>query len=562
MVSFGKELQTTLKDVVGGDDRTSRGRGLDASKFAIIQDLVDGDRIKEATKLARDLSKLSLECVDKSNDMMTAMERGIDALPDAIEPFVENKLAKAITKGHRDSDPKLPDVKGSVREMKDLVENIENVNLFTVVDRGNAAFDGLRKNGELSKDMFQSIQSFAVDVETVSGSLRDIKKEDFKNIKTIGKIRKAAKSAWRCLRLSGLIQAFAQQVGELIRWMISLFQIASKKLGAIWGALANAKSLLAACLEGVIGSMKLCDDSNEKSRLLYDTTKEVRDHLKNISKLGASPARAIKSLVDLADGDEIKLCIELGKDIDDLFGECIKQVLGTIDKVDRAISDMPDVLKHDVPELTPVDGGGDDDDEDAIEFEDYAYASRAVIDSDNTPRIRSRAATATNQRTTEVSDKVRALEDMTSGIESSSPLTVLKRSAEGLDGVEEAVGTCNELIVKSRGYAESCRSAIDSFNHGEWDLAVATQHILELFAIRDAGMAMKILAESVLELIRANLALLKAVRSKTKGLSRDGNDSGSGSTGEIVGSLVGALAEDVDLDDIKGGIKKLGAFFR
>lgn len=88
MVSFGRELQDTLKDVVGGG-RNGNGNGtravaksssFDASKFAIIQDLVDGDKIKEATKLAKDLSGLSLECVDKSKEMMVAMERGIDAL--------------------------------------------------------------------------------------------------------------------------------------------------------------------------------------------------------------------------------------------------------------------------------------------------------------------------------------------------------------------------------------------------------------------------------------------------------------------------------------------------
>lgn len=79
-MSFGRDLQATLKDVTGGGERS-----IDASKFAIIQDLVDGDKIKEATKLARDLSGLSLECVDKSREMMAAMERGIDALVSSVQ---------------------------------------------------------------------------------------------------------------------------------------------------------------------------------------------------------------------------------------------------------------------------------------------------------------------------------------------------------------------------------------------------------------------------------------------------------------------------------------------
>jgi hypothetical protein len=79
MVSFGRDLQATLEDVTGGGERS-----LDASKFAIILDLVDGDKIKDATKLARDLSGLSLECVNKSREMMVAMEKGIDALVSSV----------------------------------------------------------------------------------------------------------------------------------------------------------------------------------------------------------------------------------------------------------------------------------------------------------------------------------------------------------------------------------------------------------------------------------------------------------------------------------------------
>ena len=89
MVQFGQELQTTLDDVTGNSNSksSSRGIGMDASKFAIIQDLMDGDRIKSATNLARELSDLSLKCVDKSQEMILSMERGIDALPDAIGTF-------------------------------------------------------------------------------------------------------------------------------------------------------------------------------------------------------------------------------------------------------------------------------------------------------------------------------------------------------------------------------------------------------------------------------------------------------------------------------------------
>jgi hypothetical protein len=96
MVKFGQELQTTLDDVTGsGSNKSSnKSRGMDASKFAIIQDLMDGDRIKSATKLAQELSELSIKCADKSQEMILSMERGIDALPDAIGTCVCYMLVK------------------------------------------------------------------------------------------------------------------------------------------------------------------------------------------------------------------------------------------------------------------------------------------------------------------------------------------------------------------------------------------------------------------------------------------------------------------------------------
>ena len=576
MVSFGQELQTTLDDVVRSSSSSKKkknkgrgGGGIDASKFAIIQDLVDGDRIKSATKLAQELSDLSLKCVDKSQEMMGSMERGIDALPDVIEPFVENKMNKATSRGAKRGDPELPDVEGSVRELQTLVKDVETVNLFTVVKSGSAAFEGLRKNGELSKDMFLSIKMFADDVESVSGSFRDFKPDN--SIKLMGKIKTVAKDAWRCLRLSGLMKVFAEKVGQLIQWIISLFQMASAKLGSIWGALANAKEVLGGCLVYVKESIRLCDESKQKSLLLRDTSGEIRDHLKTILQFRKSgAAKAMDSVRDLADGDEIILCITLGTHIDDMFTECVQQVITTIDKVDDAIRSMPDVLTQDVPKLTSVADDGDEDedadgakydggedDNDGIDFDDddeVERQSRGNFGNDTGGGGGTRTRAATFQKV-DVGNDVRELEGMASGIEDASALTVIQRSAEGFAGVNDKIGTCGDMITTSRGFAETCLTSIDSFNNGEWDLQVASEHILELFEIRDAGKQMKEFVESVLALVRANIALMKAVRSKSKDVATPGG----------IGNLVESFASDIDLDDLKGlgeGIKKFGSLFK
>ena len=184
-------------------------------------------------------------------------------------------MKKASSKGGKNGDPELPDIDQSVNDMKKLVKDIKDVNLFTVVKSGSAAFDGLRKNGELSSKMFTSINNFACDVESVSGSFRNLgsgDNEDKNPAKIFSKMKTIATDAWRCLRLSGLMKLFAEKVQLLITWIISLFQIASTKLGTIWGALSNARDVLGRSLIQVKESIRLCDISKDKSILLRGTS--------------------------------------------------------------------------------------------------------------------------------------------------------------------------------------------------------------------------------------------------------------------------------------------------
>jgi hypothetical protein len=522
-------------------------------------------------------------------------------------------MNKAFSRGAKWGDPELPDIDGSVNDMKQLVDDIKDVNLFTIVKSGSAAFDGLRKNGELSSDMFNSINKFACSVESVSGSFRNLSDDDKNNpAKMFSKVTTVAKDAWRCLRLSGLMKLFAEKVQLLIKWIISLFQIASTKLGNIWGALSNAREVLGHSLIQVKESIRLCDISKDKSILLrgtytqswcdsprrccfflplplfveviefvrayrnkktltqfvvlllllfvlIDTSKEICDHLKNIVQF-RNVSKAFASLKDLADGDEIKLCIQLATGIDDEFTACGSQVIKTIEGVDDAIRSMPDVLTQDIPKLTSIA----DDDDDDIGFDDDEEVnkkSRGDVGGDGTT---TRARTTVKK--VDVGNDVRELDEIRTKIEGANALTLISHSSEGFAGINDKIGVCEEMITTSRGFAESSLTAIDSFNNGSWDLEIASAHILELFEIRDAGKQMKIFIESILQLVRANIELLNTIRSKSKG----GSSSGSGGLSDIVKpggikNLASSLASDLDVDDLKGigeSIKKFGSLFK
>lgn len=462
MVDFGLEIKSTLDGFDGG---------ISASTFAIIKDLIDGDKMRAAMSLAGELDDLALACVEKSVAMIEAMERGIDTLPDVIENRVENRMEAAFEEGGKEGDPELPDIEPDVRELETCVDGVRDVNLFTVMKSGKEAFNGLTRKGDVCKQMFCTIKDFAQDVAEVSDAIRN-----FELGNMIGKIRDLVKDIWRCLRLSDLIKSFAEHVGKLIKWIIKLFRMASEKLSAIWGALAHAKDCLSDCIQHVLEAMRLCDDARDKSITLVDTCGEIGDHLGNV---GSVNRNTIKSIKDLADGDEIRLAIKLATNMDDIVMECVQKVIVMIRKVTEAFANLPDVIKEGISE---DDGAADDDPE------------PADVEGDIEELARSRSA-----------------------IDESNALTVIQTSTEGFSGVKDKVGICRDMISSSRGFAETCSSTIESFM-GVWDLETAMEHLLEMCRLVKLGEMIKQFAEQIMRLVKANIAVMQAAMEKMKNI--------------------------------------------
>jgi len=504
VVAFGLELKETL-------DGLSEGGTLEASKFEIIKDLVDGDRIREATALAGELGDLALQCVDKSHDMMEAIELGIDSLPDIIEDRIEDKLGRAADKGGKEGDPDLPDVETHSRELQTLIADVDAVNLFTVMSSGKLAFDGLRSKGEVCQEMFTTIRDFSDDVSEISDAIKNFK---FKMV--FGELKDLVKDAWRCLRLSSLIKLFAEGVGQIIRWIVDLFKRASEKLGSIWGALARAKDVLANCVQYIVECIRLCNDAKDRSGELCDVSAEIREHLLNIVTIDKD---AVASIKDLSDGDEIRRAIQLATTMDDIVKECVMHILETIQKVCGAIKSMPDVLTEGVEEIEAPEGG---------------TTSRAISfaiddDDDDTPP----------EDGIDVSPDVEELDGMRGAIEEANIFESVGKSAEGFDGIKAKIGLCGDLIIQSRGFADNCNTTTESFG-GAWDLESAQGHIRELFEIVSLGKLIKHFANEIMKLIRANIALMEAVMKKFKDID-----------------FVPDEIEDF-IDDIGDGIKDLG----
>jgi hypothetical protein len=464
MVSFGDEIKSTLSSF-------ATGGGVNADTFQTIQDLVDGDQVKAATALAADMDKIALECVDKSVKMIESMERGVDALPDFVESRVENKMDAAAEKGARDGDPEFPNVDQDVRELQERIREVDSVNLFTVMKSGVHAFTSLAQKGDLIKTLFTTIKDFAGTVLEVTESIRNYEVGSM-----MGKWRDLVKDLWRVLRLSSLIKAFAQAIGRLIKFIIKLFKKASEKLGQIWKALAHAKDIMADCVHYVMDAMKLCDDAKDRSTQLVDTSEEIQGHLENVTSLRKS---GIASIRDLVDGDEIRLAIELATSLDDILLACIGAIVKMVKKVIAGVKSLPDVLKEGVPN----DAGKKEDD----------------------------PPPANSTRDVQVLEKCRG------DIESADAVGVINASKEGISRVKEEVGICQDMIIKSRGFATDCNGTIESFL-GEWDLENAMSNLLQMYRLASLGEMIEQWATEAKKLVKAIIAVIIAARDKIKNI--------------------------------------------
>lgn len=464
MVEFGLEIKSTLTSMQGN---------MDASALATIKDLIDGDKMKSAMRLAGEMNGLALECVDKSTGMIDSMNEAIDKLPDIVERRIENKMEKAAEKGAREGDPELPDIQPDVDELDRCITAIREVNLVTVFDAGMNAFNGLTAKGDVCKEMFSAIKDFATSIVEVSQAI-----QDFELTKMIGKMRSLARDIWRCLRLGDLIKAFAERVGKLVKWIINLFKMANEKLSMIWGALAHAKDVMADVVHYVMEAMGLCDEAKQKSDQLIETSKEIKGHMRNMDNFNSS---TIASLKDLADGSEIRLMIDLATSMDDIVLEAVKKVIAMVKKVTEAFTNLPDVITEGISDM--MEAGKADNDPDPVDVE----------------------------------QDVRDLESQKTDIENAGALQTIQASRTGFGNAEDKISKTREMIQQSRGFAASCNDNIEDFM-GSWDIQKAMGKLIEMCRLVKLGEMLQQFAEQIRRLVKAVVAVLQSLRNKFKNM--------------------------------------------
>lgn len=72
LIEYAQDVQNTFQGF---------GNKMNPSTFMKIKDLLDRDRIQESTKIANEMDDLAVACGQKSKEINTEMERGLESIP-------------------------------------------------------------------------------------------------------------------------------------------------------------------------------------------------------------------------------------------------------------------------------------------------------------------------------------------------------------------------------------------------------------------------------------------------------------------------------------------------
>jgi phage host-nuclease inhibitor protein Gam len=470
LVEFGADIRDTLASV---------SKDMNADALSTIKELITGSKVQEAKSLAMDMDSMALECVQKSMDMVTALEEGVDALPDWIERYVEKKAEEMAQDQSPEQRELLENVTKDQEELENCIEAITDLKLMTAMDAGKRAFDGITSKSEVCRVMFESIKQFSLTlVETT---------EAFMSL-DLNQIVLKAKDILKCIGLSKLIQEFAKQCGNLIKKVVDLFSQASDKLGELWSALAYAKDCLEDCVEDVKESLSLCSDAKERGQDLKERSRQIMETLSSfgdddsLSSLRAS-ALGIKNLIQK---DDIGAAIELAKTMDDIVLESAKKTRHMVDKVTEGYRNLPPILTVDLSDDMEEEGADDDD----------PSASEVELD---------------------VEGSIESLKRSQAEVEDSDWVLTVQSSIKALCNADENIDKTRAMLETTKDFAARSKDVMDLFL-GSWNLEVATSKLKDMCRLVRLGELTRKFAQQIQRLLQAIVTLFNTIVEKCKRL--------------------------------------------
>jgi hypothetical protein len=437
---------------------------MDVETLETIKDLMDGDRLRESMKLAKDMDDIALSCVDKSVRMMEIMEDAMDAVPDPVQRMITKAAGRddiASRKNQEKTREVLSTLDQDLDDVKSCVKAVQHLNIATALQLGLQAFEHLSAKATLSRSMFNTMRGFSDEVASFTEAISEGDISDM-------------------VKLSNFMQELAEAAGKLIRMIISLFKVMSERLSTLWKALAYAKDCMVDCMVHVVDAKKIVLKAHKNGELLIEKSKHIIDQLQDLGELNGN---SIKSARKLTEGGEIKKAIELAGTMDDLVLECVGKVVAMVERVSEGFQNLPDILTANV-NLEEEGKQNDDREPDDIE------------------------------------ENIAQLEKSRGEIDESNIVSAAVKTVGGFRDVLDNEMSCQDMLTLVEGFTKNCSATIKSFL-GVWDLNTAMVKITEMCRIVRLGELIKKFAEQIKRLLNAIIALMK---SAIKKLSMDLGD--------------------------------------
>jgi uncharacterized protein YjbJ (UPF0337 family) len=476
MIAFADDILSTMKKLPDGD----------ASVLDTIQDLTDGDKVLAAKELATGLDVAAKSCVEKSMEMMNAMEEGVDKLPQMLQDMIEKN-----DDGDDDLDDinLIKDVEKDLDDVQTCIKSIQSLNLVTGLKVGVQAFSQLAEKAKRSRSLFDKVSDFASDIVDITKSFRNFQVQD-----VVPKSRQLI----RCLRMTDVMKQLAQAAGRLMEILINLFQHMAERISKLWAALAFAKDCMQDCLTHVKDVRQICTDAKDKSMNLLTKSRGIRDQLNSIGDINM---KSLQSVRELASGGEIQEAINLARNMDDMVLECSSKSVAMVDRVVEGFRNMPDILTEGIE---PATAGKKESDPEPVDvekdIEDLGEAQRAI--------------------------------------ESANVISAAKAGVRGFTGVSSKTTSCSDMIELIQTFATNCLETIESFM-GSWELEAASTKIMEMCRLVSLGELIKSFASQIERLAIAMIDLMKSSAAKFKSLDM-------GSLGESVENVKEEVEEKLE----------------
>jgi uncharacterized protein YukE len=455
MIAFADEILSTLKKLPDGD----------ASVLDTIKDLTEGEKVLAAKELATGLDVAAKSCVDKSIEMINAMDEGVDKLPQLLQDVIERN-----DDGDDDLDEVnlIKDIEKDVDDVKTCIKSILSLNLVNGLKVGVRAFTQLAEKAKRSRSLFDKVSDFSSDIVDITTAFHKLQVQD-----VVPKSRQLI----RCLRMTDVMQHLAQAAGRLMEILIDLFQHMAERISKLWSALAFAKDCIQDCLIHVKEVRQLCTDAKDQSMSLLTKSHAIRDQLDAVGDVNMKSMQSVRAL---SSGGEIQETINLAKTMGTMVLACGSKSVAMVDRVVEGFRNMPDILTEGI---------------------EPSKAGR--VESDPEP--------------VDVTQDIDELDEARLAIESANVIGAVKAGARGFSGVSSKADSCKEMIQMIQTFASRCHETIESFM-GSWDLEAATKKIMEMCRLVRLGELIKSFANQIERLAVVMIELMKASIAKFKSL--------------------------------------------